>query len=282
MRSRRLLIAVGMLSTLVVLPAAAAPGDGVRGWVDLDGDNSEIEVGASDEQTTGKNSGSGGVSDCMWSRVPEDEIDDVWWDAGADVGDGEIVDVQEYDWYWKSCPDGTGGQTVDAVPVPRDAPPVDPTVLRDEAIDRLALPQPSVAMNPSGDQVVHVASWLWIDGAIWQPHTESVSAGGVTTTVTASPQRVVWDLGNGDTVVCDGPGVPYDTSRPAGEQSTDCSYTYRHTSAGQPDDAFQVTATVQWQVSWSVTGAPGGGALPALFTSSPVAVPVAEMQALNQ
>jgi len=137
-------------------------------------------------------------------------------------------------------------------------------------------------MNPSGDQVVHVESWLWVDDAIWRTHTKSVSAGGVTTTVTAAPTRVIWDLGNGDSVVCDGPGVPYDPSIPSDGQSTDCSYTYRHTSAGQPGDAYQATATIEWTVSWTVTGAPGGGPLPAMFTSSPVAVRVSEMQALNQ
>ena len=89
-------------------------------------------------------------------------------------------------------------------------------------------------------------------------------------------------MGNGDVVVCNDPGTPYDTSRPAAEQSTTCSYTYEHTSAGQPGDAYQVTATVEWQVSWTVTGAPGGGALPSLSTSSATSVRVAEMQALSQ
>ncbi|MDP8927512.1 MAG: hypothetical protein M3O70_02780, partial [Actinomycetota bacterium] len=63
---------------------------------------------------------------------------------------------------------------------------------------------------------------------------------------------------------------------------TECSYMYQHSSAEQPGEAYQVTATVEWEVSWSVTGAAGGGALPAMLTTSSTAVRVAEMQALNQ
>lgn len=188
------------------------------------------------------------------------------------------MDPLDYEWYWRVCPDGS----TDLIPVPVGEPAVDPTVLRGEAVDRLALPAPAVGMNPPGDQVVHIESWLWVDKAMWTTYSESVSAGGVTTTVSAIPLSVTWEMGNGDTVVCAGPGTAYDPSRPAADQATDCAYTYRHSSAGQPGEAYQVTATVEWEVSWSVTGAAGGGALPAMLTSSSVGVRVAEMQALNQ
>jgi hypothetical protein len=129
---------------------------------------------------------------------------------------------------------------------------------------------------------VHVASWLWLDGDLWRSHSSSASAGGVTATVTATPTRTLWDMGNGETVVCDGPGTPYDPSRADAAQSTSCSYTYRNSSAGRPGNAYPVTVTVEWQLGWTVTGAPGGGALPGLTTSTSTAVPVGEVQALNQ
>lgn len=283
---RGLLIAVVTLAALLAqaVAAFAVPG----GWVDVDDDDSEVGVGAADEHVTGGSAGSSGsTSNCTWTSVPTEEVDVLWGVIGSSPGadalaDEDITDPSDYDWYWRSCPDGSGGVTNDLIPVPGGGPAVDPTVLRDEAIDRLKLPQPTVAMNPPGEQVVHIESWLWIDDAIWTTHSRSVSAGGVTTTVTATPRRVIWDMGNGDSVNCDGPGTPYDPSRPAEEQTTDCAYTYRHSSAGQPGDAYEVTATVEWQVSWTVTGAAGGGALPAMFTSAPTAVRVAEMQALNQ
>lgn len=288
MRTRSLLIALVAASAVIGSGTAAfADHGGPGGWVDVDEDGSTVEVGAADGTKQPGTKGNSGTSRCTWSRVPDEEIDIVWWSAGSDVGsnivdgDGEVADAKQFEWYWMSCPDGDGGSTTDLIPVPREDA-VDPTVLRDQAIDTLSLPSPALAMNPSGDQVVHVDTWLWVDDAIWTTHSKSVSAGGVTTTVTAAPTRVIWDLGNGDTVVCDGPGAPYDPSMPADEQVTDCSYTYKHTSAGQPGDAYQVTATIEWTVSWTVTGASGGGPLPALFTSSPVAVRVSEMQALNQ
>lgn len=283
MRTRRLLIpAVAAVLILgPALPALAGHG-GPGGWVDVDEDDSEIEVGATDEDSIEGDRPRRGTSDCTWTRVPTPVIEDAWWEADPALADG-LADPDEYDWYLVECTDGTGGEFTDLVPVPvADDEPVDPTQLRDEAVDTLTLPLPTIAMNPSGDQVVHLDTWLWIDDAIWQTHSKSVSAGGVTATVAATPQRVTWDLGNGDTLVCDGPGVPYDPSIPSDEQATDCSYAYTQTSAGQPGDAFQVTATVEWTVAWTVTGAAGGGSLPALFTSSPVAVRVAEMQALNQ
>lgn len=283
MRSRRLLIAAAATLSLV-LPALPAYASGPGGWVDVDEDGSEIGLGAADGRSAeGARGGQSG--ECTWTHVPDGEVQAVWWEAGSEIGldeDGEITDASEYAWYWMSCPAGDGGHTLDLIPVRRDEGPVDPALLREEAIDRLRLPIPTVAMNPTGEQVVHVETWLWIDDAIWRTHSRSVSAGGITTTVTAAPRRVLWDLGNGDTTVCDGPGAAYDPSRPAEGQTTDCSYTYAHTSAGQPDDAYQVSATVEWEVSWSVTGASGGGPLPALFTSTPVSVRVAEMQALNQ
>lgn len=281
MRTRRLLIPA-VTAALILGPALPALADhgGPGGWVDVDEDGSEVDVGATDEEDITGAWGGGGPSECTWERLTVEEVNGMW--QQMDPAD-DVTDLPAYEWYWVTCPGDTADGSTELVPVPvADDEPVDPTTLRDEAIDTLTLPLPTIAMNPSGDQVVHLDTWLWIDDTIWQTHSKSVSAGGVTATVTATPQRVTWDLGNGDTLVCDGPGVPYDPSTPSDEQATDCSYAYTQTSAGQPGDAFQVTATVEWTVAWTVTGAAGGGSLPALFTSSPVAVRVAEMQALNQ
>ena len=288
---------VGLTATLtaalLVLPATAAFAGDPDAWVDVDPDDSGVDLGATDGTVTPVVDGGGGSgTGCTWSRIPDDEIDLRWWTdepTPGDLDEGGIVDPDNplsYEWYWKTCPAEGGGTTTTLIPVPRDPDPgpepVDPVELREDAIDRLQLPTPTIDFNPPSDQVVHVESWLWIDDAIWREHTKSVSAGGVTVTAAAQPTQVVWDMGNGDVVVCDGPGAPYDTSRPSADQSTSCSYTYENSSAGQSGDAYQVTATVEWRVSWTVTGAPGGGALPPLSTSSATSVRVAEMQALNQ
>ena len=69
-------------------------------------------------------------------------------------------------------------------------------------------------------------------------------------------------MGDGDMVVCPGPGIAFDTTEPADRQGTDCSYVYPFSSAGQPEvdagsansGAFDLTATIDWTVTWSVSG----------------------------
>ena len=99
-------------------------------------------------------------------------------------------------------------------------------------------------------------------------------------TVTALPSSVTWDMGTGDRVVCRGPGRAYDPRRWEEEQATDCSYTYRRSSAGQPNQRFPVRATMTWRVSWTVSGIAGGGDLGEVSRSTSFGLRVAEGQAL--
>ncbi len=83
-----------------------------------------------------------------------------------------------------------------------------------------------------------VATWLWIEPGAWGTLTASGSARPVTTTATAVPSKVVWNMGDGDTVTCGGPGTPYSPRDP--NASTDCSYTWPQAGS------LTVTATVYW------------------------------------
>lgn len=159
---------------------------------------------------------------------------------------------------------------------------IDPRALAERAAAALDLPEPTIHMNPEDDQVVQLASWLWVPAAQWEPRRVSASAGPVTSTVTATPARLVWDMGNGDHVFCDGPGTPYRTSLATQDDTSGCRYTYRHSSAGQPGDAYQVTATIEWEVTWTATGAAGGGSLGSIEMSTTQPVRVSEIQALVQ
>jgi hypothetical protein len=105
---------------------------------------------------------------------------------------------------------------------------------------------------------------------------------GVTVTTAASPERVVFDMGDGNQIGCTGPGTPYDQNRPEAEQHSDCTYTYPTSSAGQPTDAFVVTATVEWRVTWVAQGALGPGDLGVVRRSTPQPLRVTEIQALNR
>lgn len=219
------------------------------------------------------------ASSCAWTRLTPEHADIA--DDMARAGIGAERGTEPGAWYRRTCdhPDGTTRPSVHWV-VDR----VDPAALAEQAADRVPIPAPGLGINPSPESgaVVFVDTWLWVDPAAWRPVSAQAAAGGLTVTATASPRRVVWDMGNGDQITCDGPGTPYDPSRSAAEQSTDCSYTYRHSSARAEGGAYTVTATVVWQVTWAVAGGAGGGDLGAASRSQSVRVPVKEIQAVNR
>jgi len=185
------------------------------------------------------------------------------------------------EWRVRRCLTASGGvASFDTVFVPA-AVPVDPLLLAQQARKRLPLEAPGLATSPDVGQVqlVGAPTWLWVAGG-WAPRTAVASVPGVSVTVLAEPVRVSWDMGDGGRLVCDGPGRPFDRRLPEAAQSTDCSYAYPRSSAGQPEGQFVVTGTVTWRVSWSAAGAAGGGDLGEVTRSAAVPLRVAEGQAL--
>jgi hypothetical protein len=81
-------------------------------------------------------------------------------------------------------------------------------------------------------------------------------------------------------VTCQGAGTPYTSVDNLGSASPDCGHTYTSSSAGQPDGAFQATATITWDVTWQGPG-DAGGVLAPLFSTAAAAFRVAESQALD-
>jgi hypothetical protein len=163
-------------------------------------------------------------------------------------------------------------------------PPVAPSALALQADALLKLPSPSVNLNPSAFSVVNLSTWLWIDPQLWHSFRATATAGSVSATAIATPESVSWSMGDGNTVVCGGPGTPYQPALSVDVQTTNCSYTYTESSAAQPSNvgdtnqrAFSVTATILWTVSWSAAGVAGGGSLPPLHTSSTVPVRVEQV-----
>jgi hypothetical protein len=169
-------------------------------------------------------------------------------------------------------------------PVNPAGPFVDPAVLAQEAMDKLKASTPVIHTSPSSSRsaVVNFPTWMWVAPESWTEQAASAEEGDVIVTAVARPQRVVWNMGDGATVTCTGPGTPYaagvsDPDAP----SPDCGHTYRRSSAEQPGERFRLTATLTWDVTWSVQNAAGGGALADLTTSNATTLRVAEYQALN-
>ena len=146
------------------------------------------------------------------------------------------------------------------------------------ALNRTPLPVPGIAISPPpGRQVVNLAAWLAIDPAVWRPVSAQASAGGLTVTTTAEPVATEWDMGNGDRVRCDGPGTAWTASRP--DAIPACTYTWRASSSRVPTGAFAASVTVVWRAFW--TAGTAGGDLGEIRRSTPFAVTVAEIEALN-
>ena len=151
------------------------------------------------------------------------------------------------------------------------------------AASRLVLPRPEVVVNPAAPapQLVMLPTWLWVEAAWWSvSRSASASVPTVTVTATATPVRVVWSMGDGTTVTCEGPGTPY-TSKVGGPAaaSPDCGHTYRWASADRPGGVYEVSATVTWRVSWSGGGFSGSAG--PLFSTATVPVTVAEVRSVN-
>jgi hypothetical protein len=158
---------------------------------------------------------------------------------------------------------------------------VDPEVLLQDALARLEVPDPPLAVNPpvGSSALVGVPVWLWLDGGYWQPASATASAGGASATVTAEPVSAVWEMGDGTSVTCDGPGTPW-TPAVAADAASDCSHVYRRASTGEPGRRFPVSVTVTWAVSWTSTVPGFGGDLDPLTRTSAASVAVGEVQAL--
>lgn len=222
---------------------------------------------------------------CTWTP---DDTDNTVILQGASPGSDAAAAWQAGGRYYNVvCTDGSFA----AVYVPPGSPAAGvpgqatPAELAQQAWNRLRLPVPGPQHNPT-DALSNLATWWWVDGG-WQPMSQRTSAGPVWALVTASPVRSVWDAGDGSApLVCAGPGTPYDRSRPAEEQHTDCFHTYTRSSADQPqtgpdpnDRFFTVTVTVAWQVTWQ--GSAGmAGALPEIRRTTTFPLRVEERQTL--
>jgi hypothetical protein len=233
---------------------------------------------------------SGGVSGCHWGATafpcydaqlgwfdnedgcyyraadPQPPPDDPVW-VGHSPGDGAV--------YTRTCeglmyvPVGSGGfvQAAGATTVWLAAPPPGSPVvpppaatLAQRALAQLRLPTMTAASNGGASQTsyVGVPTWLWVDDTGWHAMTATAAVGARSVTLTATPVSVTWSMGDGGSVACDGPGEPFSQ---AAAQDPPCGYTYRVSSADQPqsgsqtnDRHFTVQGSVDFAMHWVCSG----------------------------
>ena len=162
---------------------------------------------------------------------------------------------------------------------PQALPPPDPAVLAQQALASMNLNAINIGIVPESAPgrigVIGLPSWMWVAGpssTTIGPITRSASTRGYTVTATAKVAKIVWNMGDGQTVTCHGSGTPYADSY--GKQSSPtCGHTY--TRQGR----YTVSATSYWTVTWAGIGQTGS--IPIDFTSS-TDITMGESQAITQ
>lgn len=158
---------------------------------------------------------------------------------------------------------------------------VDPAQLARKAVEQMTLKGPEIGITPEpgGRGVVGMPVYMWTEtgSETYGPQAESASAGAVTVTATAEVSKIVWEMGDGNTVTCTTAGTEYQAEF-GKEPSPDCGHRYTKPSSTTGSGEFHVTATSTWTIDWS-----GGGQSGQLTQtrSSSVDVTVAEVQVLN-
>ena len=151
------------------------------------------------------------------------------------------------------------------LPTPTDEPTVpagapEPVVLARVAVERMDLHAPEIGLwpdplekLPTGHNYVGWHNWMWIRDpgpTTWGPITKTVTESGYAITATAAVTKVTWEMGNGDTKVCD-KGMEHLAWQEEDKPSPTCGYVYH-----QRGD-YTITATAHWVIVWSGLGQQG-------------------------
>lgn len=163
-----------------------------------------------------------------------------------------------------------------------ELPPPDPEVLARRALASINLQPPGIRMmptptsqDPDAMAILGFPVWLWADAASVQTRSASASERGFTVTITASLDRIVWNLGDGGAVVtCSGPGVPFTGETLSFGMSPPCGRQSGYERQGD----YTLTATAHWVVRWSGIGQSGVIPLELVSTER---VRAGEFQVLN-
>ncbi|MFG3702048.1 hypothetical protein ACGF5C_29750 [Micromonospora sp. NPDC047620] len=237
--------------------------------------------------------GGGGGGKCQWNGRTVKCYDDVlgWFNNG----DGCYYKLSEpqqeapegKQWYTRTCNGGDLGTETDVLldaPPPGFGAPPDPEELARRALAKITIAAPRIAVAPrrsNGPGLVGLPVWMWgsnDDPKYFGPTREaSETDRGLTVKITATFDRIVWDMGNGGEVTCYGAGTPYRADgQHAGQDSPDCGYDSGYPKAGD----YRVRATTHWTVTWYGDGE--SGVISLTRTTGTVPVRINELQVVSE
>ena len=172
---------------------------------------------------------------------------------------------------------GTGTANTSFYWAPTNINPIDliPNALAN-ARTQLTAPTPAINPDATAGGIVNLGMWLAID----DPGTTTARAAlaGVWAQVTANVAGIQFDLGNGDTIDCDGLGTPIPDWALDSLDQGPCGYTYPQSSPD--DDPYQLTITTNYTVTYTTsTGA--NGSLAPISRSVTIDYDVDEIQTIG-
>ncbi|BCY10930.1 hypothetical protein [Actinoplanes sp. L3-i22] len=264
-RRRAAVVAWALVASLVLHPSSALADDGggACNGPDCGAWGTQPGSGGDHGGTGGGGSDDGGSDGCHFASitVPCDGGDLGWWSSpcylkpmaapNPDPANGEGF------WYWATCFAPNASLSVGIPMWFAAAQGPSPEELARRALATITLKGPAIGIGTAG--LVFTPVWLWttVTPNTWGPISASASAGGLTVTITARTEQIVWDMGNGDSVTCTAPG----TKQGAGEAdrpSPTCGYDgYPQPSRTQRGGAYTVTGTSAWRVTWAGGGQTG-------------------------
>lgn len=277
MRARFLTSVVAGLVVVLASGTTALADDRPGGGAYVDGGGAPTAVAGEGTEVPGGGStggGSGGSGPpCEWRVIIEDDFEAAIY--SLDTLEMQHSATGRWLQYW--C-EGIGAVDVNGYYIIPEGGLVDPAALAQEALESVEIAAPEIRTSPSedGQLYVQLPTWLWIDAGWWHTYTATANAGRVWSTVKARPVSVSWTTGDGGSVPCGGPGTPWSPGAP--EDGSNCTHTYRHSSA--EDGSYSLSAAVTFEVTWTSNIA-DGGTLETISRTSTVDVEVGEIQAIG-
>lgn len=273
MLTRRLLAALAGGALALIVASGPAMADPPIGDCDDVGQDCEVVGGNPADPGGGDHdggNGGGGSEGCSWKgeTVPCDG-GELGWFNNSDGCYYKRIPPPPGDphngqggWYVRTCGVVGDGPVISYPATWYATPPAgpDPEELARRALARITLKGADIGMapRPGSAGLVNLPVWMWTEVTpnTWGPITSSASAGGLTVTITAKAERIVWNMGDGKTVTCTNPGTPFKTGD-GGKKSPTCGHIYLKPSRDRAGDQYQVTATTDWRVDWSGGGVSG-------------------------
>jgi hypothetical protein len=260
-----------LVASLLGTPLALAGGSGGNGDAGVDSSGITVTVG-----TPGSPGHPGGGGE------PSTPSCGLVYISGADMPSLVDSSTEGY-WIIDTCKiNALDPTSMTWVPTTPGSSPAVASVVAQKALGRAEWPTIKVTFDPSPDRLlVRFPIWLHLSSG-WQQVKASATVGGVTATVTAKPESVTWEMGDGKSLTCHSAGTSYDAnlSWSANLSRRDCGYSYTSSSAAQTGGRYKTKVTVHYGVTWT-SNFGGGGSLGGYDRSATTAVAVGQVQSLE-